>query len=201
MTEPQPLGLPPVPPVPPRPREPWARAGELRAAAWLAGALIVAGPLVGLVWQAIAPRTQGFVYMPHSVVPDESEAFIASDGRFLFLTGAVGLVAAVVAWTWRSSRGPVVAAALAAGGLVGALLTDLVGRAVGGGHADGPLKATFTLPVVVHARGLLFAEAMLAVLVYGACAVFAKRDDLNRREDAGPSEARVGGQPVSSAPQ
>lgn len=202
MTESQEAGQPPPPsPPPPRPRAPWVSAGDLRAAAWLAGALTVAGALLGLVWQAIAPRTHGFVYMPHSVVPDESEAFIGTDGRFTLLTGAVGLLAAVIAWMWRSARGPSVAVALAGGGLAGALLTDVVGNAVGGGANDGPLNAMFTLPVAVHARGLLFVEAMLALLVYGSFALFAKRDDLDRREDLGQGDVHVDGQPVSSAPQ
>jgi hypothetical protein len=141
--------------------------------------LAAAGALLGLLWQQIAPRTQGFVSIPpHGIIAEESESLIASDGRFVLLTCAVGIVAAAAAWSRRSARGPAAALALAAGGLLGALLTDRVGHATGGGHDGGTLNQVITLSVRVHARGLLLLEPAMALLVYAACALFSRRDDL-----------------------
>lgn len=163
---------------------PWFSSRDLGPAAVVLVVLAAAGALLGLLWQHISPRTKGFVYLPNGIIPDEKEAFVASDGRFLLLTAAAGVVVAVAAWLRRSSRGPAVALALVVGGLLGALLTDLVGRLTGGGHDNGALNSVITLPVRVHARGLLLVEPALAALVYSACALFAKRDDLGVDDEA-----------------
>jgi hypothetical protein len=144
--------------------------------------LAAGGVGLGLIWQAMSPRAKGFVYLPQVVIPDEKESLVASDGRFLLLTGAAGIVVAGAAWLRRSARGPATALALVGGGLLGALLTDLVGRLAGGGHDTGALNSVVTLPVRVHARGLLLAEPALAALVCAACALFARRDDLGTDE-------------------
>lgn len=163
---------------------PWFSSRDLGPAAVILVGMALAGVLIGLLWPAISPRTKGLVFLPNMVTPDESESMIAADGRFLLLTGAVGIIAAVAAWMRRSARGPATALALIAGGLLGALLTDFVGRQVGGGHDTGALNTVITLPVRVHARGLLFVEAAVAALVYAACALFARRDDLGVAENA-----------------
>ena len=166
--------------APDRPDQPWVSRGDLRAAVAIVVVLAVSGVLLGLVWQAISPRTRGFVLLPHAIVPEESESLIATDGRFWLLTAGVAIVVSVAAWFHRSSRGPVVAVALAAGGLLGALLTDLVGRATGGGASGGALHSTITMQVTVHARGLLLVEPVLALFVYEIFVLCAKRDDLGR---------------------
>jgi hypothetical protein len=161
------------------PSGPWFTSRDLGPAAVIMVGLAAAGALLGLLWQQISPRTKGFVYIPpHGIIAGENESLIAADGRFALLTGAVGLVAAVAAWSRRSARGPATALALAAGGLLGALLTDRVGNATGGGHDGGAANEVITLAVRVHARGLLLVEAAVALLVYALCALFARRDDL-----------------------
>jgi Protein of unknown function (DUF2567) len=163
--------------------------------------LAAVGLPAGLLWRAWSPRTVGFVYQPHAVIPDESEALIASDGRFLVITGAIGLLAAVLVWSRRAWRGPLVAAALGAGALAGALLTDLVGRLAGGGHSDGPVRSVVRLPIAVRAEGLLLIEPLMALLVYGLAVSFAARDDLGRpasRPDPGPVDLAETGSPVAA---
>jgi hypothetical protein len=169
---------------PARPRRggAWFSSADLGPAATILVALAVIGVLLGLLWAAISPRTKGFVYLPNAVIPEESESLIAADGRFLLLTGAAGIVVAVAAWMRRSARGPATALALIAGGLLGALLTDFIGRLVSGGHDTGTLNTVVTLPLRVHARGLLLIEAALAAFIYAACALFARRDDLGVAE-------------------
>jgi hypothetical protein len=169
-----------LPGLTPGPAEPWATRSDLRTAAAIFVGLAVVGAVLGLVWQEISPRTKGFVYLPHAIIPQEKESLVASDGRFMLLTAAVAVVVAVGAWLHRASRGPAVAVALAAGGLLGAVLTEVIGRATGGGQAGGALNSTITLQVSVHARGLLLVEPALALLIYECFALFSKRDDLGR---------------------
>jgi len=196
-TDRAPVAYPPPPPqqaLPPGPRrKAWFSARDLGPAAVILVVLAAAGALLGLWWQHISPRTKGFVYLPNAVIPEEKESFVATDGRFLLLTCSAGVIVAVAAWLRRSARGPATALALVAGGLLGALLTDFVGRVTGGGHDDGALNAVITLPIRVHARGLLLVEASIAAFVYAACALFAKRDDLGvvNEELAGADAAKL----------
>lgn len=157
-------------------------------------ALAVLGALLGFVWERWSPAgPRGFVIAPHAVQPDETESFVAADGRFAVICAAVGLVAGLTAWLRRSARGPVTAIALAVGGLAGAGLTDLVGHLRAGGSADGKTQAVIPeLPLWVHMHGLLVLEATVAVLVYGLCVAFAAADDLGRAE---PQSVRAGDQP------
>jgi Protein of unknown function (DUF2567) len=189
VTYPRPPAASQAPPAGPRP---WFTSRDLGPAAAILAALAAAGAVLGLIWEAISPRTKGFVYLPNAVIPEENESLIAADARFLLLTGAVGIVAALAAWLRRSARGPATALALVAGGLLGALLTDFVGRLAGGGHATGALNAVVTLPLRVQARGLLLVEPAIAAFVYAACALFARRDDLGvPAEQAGPAAAKL----------
>jgi hypothetical protein len=162
-----------------------------RSRAWLSGPQLLGGLLtvvglsaigaaLGVVWRWWAPaRPYGVVLAPHAIAAGESESFIAGDGRYALLTGVVGLVFGIAAWWARSARGPVMAASLAVGGLAGAGFTALLGHKLGGGTTTGAVNTEIMhLPLSVHARGLVFTEALLAVLGYAICAAFASRDDL-----------------------
>lgn len=168
-------------------REPWVDRTDVYAGAWIVAALVVAAIPLGLIWQAVSPRSAGLVIQSGAIVPGETEAFIGTDGWFALLTGIVGLIAAVVVWTRRSWRGPAAVVALALGGVVGAMVTSLVGHLAGGGQSTGKAGALITLPVSLHATGLLCLEAAAAVLVYGLLVAFTTRDDLGRTESAVPS--------------
>jgi hypothetical protein len=160
----------------------WTSRAELRAGAAIVLALALIGVLLGLVWFWWSPPGPvGVVIAPHAVQPLESETFAATDGRFAVLTGVVGLLAGVLLWFARPVRGPVAALALAAGGVVGALLTDGVGRLLDNGRGDGPVDTVLRhLPLRVHMPGLWVLEALLALLGYGICVAFAHDDDLGR---------------------
>jgi hypothetical protein len=175
---------------------PWVTRRDLRVGGVLAGCLALAGVLLGFVWLAIAPRAHGFAYLNHTVVPMENESFVASDGRFVVLTAGVGLAAGLLSWLDRASRGPAVAAALGAGGLLGAVLTEVVARFTGGGRTTGAFGDTLKLPVTVHAPGLLLAEPASALFVYGVFVLFAKRDDLARPVEPDPQADLVPASPL-----
>jgi hypothetical protein len=155
---------------------------------WVVAALALVGVPLGLIWQAVSPRSAGLVLQSGAIIPDETEALIGADGWFALLTGVVGLIAALVVWTRRSWRGPATVVALALGGVVGALVTALVGHVTGGGQSTGRAGALITLPVSLHATGLLFFQAAVAVLVYGLLVAFTTRDDLGRTDAAAHPE-------------
>jgi uncharacterized membrane protein YedE/YeeE len=156
---------------------------DLRFAALVALGLAVLGAVLGLIWMAWSPaQPRAFVYAPgKSFTYEESEAWVATDGRFLVLTGSLGLVAAVLAWLRVRNRGPLVLLALIVGGLGGAYLARYVGYLTGGGNYTGKLDTIIThLPVSLHIPGLVFVEPAIAALVYGMLVAFATHDDLGR---------------------
>jgi hypothetical protein len=180
---------------PPSSRARAATNGDVVVAGVIALGLAVVGALLGLVWQAWATAgPQAEVLGGGRFIPDETEAFIAGDGRFLALTAAVGLLAALGAWFLRpANRGVPVAAGLLVGGLAGALLTELVGHLTGGGSATGRLvrttsgqqfRLTAHLPLSLHMGGVVVIEAAVAMLVYALFVAFTVHDDLGRPDPA-----------------
>jgi hypothetical protein len=169
---------------------------QLRAAAFVFAALAALGCVLGPLWSWWSPPGPLGERIPAGVIADETEAFIAGDGRFAVLTTGVGLLAAALVWCFRSVRGPWMVAALALGGLVGALLTDVVGAAVGGGGHAVPVTPDVAriahLPLQVHAGGLLLLEGAVAALLYGLFVAFTAHDDLGRPDPVRDS-VRAGG--------
>ena len=139
----------------------------------------------GGVW-ARTP-TRGLAYYHNTILPDETEGFISTDGRFVVLTAIIGLIAGFVVWSRRHRRGPVAVTALAIGTVAGAGLTNLMGHLVGGGSTAGKLGTQLPrLPLEVHATGLLLIEGMLALLVYLLCTMFTTPDDLGFGDPVAP---------------
>jgi hypothetical protein len=165
-----------------RPRPRWASREDVRTGVYVVLILAVLGALLGVLWQWWSPPGPlGYVVAPHAIQPDETEAFIAADGRFAVICASVGLLAGLVAWFRTSTRGPVMALALGIGGLLGSYITGLVGHALAGGTDTGKTNTLLQhLPLTVHMRGLYLLEATVAVLIYGVCASFAADDDLGR---------------------
>jgi len=171
------------PAVQPAPHEPWVSPGDVRAALGLLIGLVVVGAIAGAGWAAWSRTpTRGLVYTAHSIIPDQTEGFISSDGRFVIITAVIGLAAGLIAWSRRAHRGPLMIVSLGVGTVVGAALTDLVGRLLGGGKDSGKVNTLLArLPLEVHATGLLFVEGVLAVGLYTLCAMFVAPDDLGRQ--------------------
>lgn len=154
----------------------------MRAAAMIIAMLGMLGVPAGLLWAWWSPPgPRALLYAGGQVQPEESEAFVAGDGRFALICLVVGVLGGLAAWTRRQVRGTIVPLALAAGGLVGAAVTVLVGGWTGGGTSTGrPGTVVEQLPLSLHMSGLLFLEAAAAVFVYGLCVSFAPADDLGR---------------------
>jgi hypothetical protein len=174
--------------------QPSGTAVAWRPLAALAGAMLVAGVLLGVIWTAWSPPGPRGGVLKAGIQPDETESFVSADGRFALLTAVVGVIAGICAWYLRRQRGSLLALALAAGGLGGSLLTDWIGHLVRG---EGRTYACGTetgrciehLPLTVQMHGLLFLEAAVAVLVYSLFVAFAVDDDLGRPDPA--REARL----------
>jgi hypothetical protein len=194
MTTGGPALVPPAqPPSSPRPTgsDTAARSRERRtqltAAALVAAALAVLGAALGVLWDLISPDTPpGIVSPPGIQVDDVHEAFAGIDGRFAFITAAVGLLAGFAAWTIRRARGPYMAIGLAVGGLLGAMLTNLIGHLLRGTgsyqYTSGGTAYLTHLPLNVQMKGLWFVEPALAALVFSLLVAFAAADDLGRPE-------------------
>ena len=94
------------------------------------------GGVLGLLWQWWTPAgPAGYLLAPGQVQPDETEAFVAGDGRYAAIVLGIGIVAALVLWFGRIGRGISAVLALAVGGLGGASATAGVGHVMrGNGH-------------------------------------------------------------------
>ena len=166
------------------------RVAALKASGLLVAAMAVVGALLGIVWEAWSPPGPAGAVLAHGIQADESEAFIAGDGRFALITVIVGIAAGLVAWyvrPFRAVRGPLIALALAVGGVAGAALTEWVGYLLRGsgttfGCAAATGKCIDHLTLTVHMHALLLVEAIVALLVYSLFAAFAVSDDLGRSE-------------------
>ncbi|SDJ15244.1 Protein of unknown function [Frankineae bacterium MT45] len=164
----------------------------------LLAAFAVVGALLGLVWAHFAPgRPLGYVVSKDAIIPDETESFIATDGRFAIFTAVVGAIFGAAAWTRRGTRGPIMVLTLALGGLIGALLTSVVGTAVGGGSASGTPNTVITMQLAVHAKPMLAFEAFTAVFVYTLAVLFTDRTDLGRGDPADQWRTDASGDQVS----
>lgn len=176
-----------------------AVGADLRVAGVLVVVLAVLGALLGLVWAWWSPPGPAAQVLGGGrFIPDETEAFVAGDGRYLVITTATGLAATLVVWFLRrDNRGPLALLGLAVGAFAGALITELVGHLAGGGSDTGKVfslsdgskaQVTRSLTLSLHAHGLLLVEPLVVALVYGLLASFAVHDDLGHPD---PKRAAV----------
>ena len=147
----------------------WARP-QLRPVLWLAAGHLAAAVAIGLTWLALAPKTIAYVVPtgPSAtvIIPAESESQVAGDARFLALSLGAGIVLAVIAWRFRSLRGPFALVVLAVGGLLCSLLATLLGSALASGQRNGAPQSVIHPPLSLHATQMLWAQAFIAVLAY-----------------------------------
>jgi hypothetical protein len=142
----------------------------LRAFAALFAAQLVAGLLIGVLWRLWAPSSVSYLLSNGAggsiIIPDESEAQVAGDGRFVVLSLLAGALFGLFAWTVRRYRGPAMAAVVTAGSLLGSVLAMTTGRLLSGGTGSPALNTAFHPRLTLHASAALFVQAFVAVLVY-----------------------------------
>ena len=87
------------------PSEPWLDRADLRLAGATIATLALLGALAGLLWSAWSQSaTRGLVYTKTAIIPDQTEGFISSDGRFVVITAIIGIVAGLIGWRLRARR-------------------------------------------------------------------------------------------------
>ena len=161
---------------------------------WITGLAAVAtlaavGAAVAPLWVRLAPRLAFRVREPGRALPivPEAEEYVAADGRFVLITLAVGVVAAAGCWLVRRSRGPLVLLSLAAGGLLGAVITWRLGMRIGTGYQPGDLRQVGNVvrqPLTLRATSALVVEPAAAVVCYLLAVGFTARNDLGRDRDS-----------------
>jgi len=139
-------------------------------------ACVVAGAVVGVVWELLTPLPQFQVVGDRILLPAaEDETAVAADGWFAVCAGVAGVVTAVaVVLRVRDARLSVLAG-LTLGGLLAAVIAWRVGVAVGPdsvraeavGLSDGEF---FSGPLELSALGVLFTWSLTAVITYFALA-------------------------------
>ncbi len=139
-------------------------------------ACVVAGAVVGVVWELVTPLPQFQVAGDRILLPAaEDETAVAADGWFAVCAGVAGVVSAVVVVLRVREARLSVLAGLTLGGLLAAVIAWRVGVALGPdsvraeavGLSDGE---SFSGPLELSALGVLFTWSLTAVITYFALA-------------------------------
>ena len=151
-------------------------------------ACVVAGAVVGVVWELLTPLPQFQVVGDRILLPGaEDETAVAADGWFAVSTAMAGVVSAVAVFVrFREARLSVLAG-LTLGSLLAAVVAWRVGVALGpdsvraeaAGLSDGE---TFSGPLELSALGVLLTWPLTAVITYFALAAGL---DANRPRQSG----------------
>ncbi len=196
-----------------------------RAFARVVLGLTLTGVIIGALWGWIAPPIHAVVALTksgervHDYLGSDSQHFFDAPCLLLGLLTLVAIVAPVLLWQWRDSRGPGAVVGLviglltatAAAGAVGAVLVRLRYGALnfdtvalsGGEHK---------LAYVVEAPPVFFSHVLLplaatfiwpvgiAALVYAVMAAGSARDDLGGRPVASERAGVLSAEPEASVP-
>lgn len=136
--------------------------------------VLLASPVVGVVWWMVAPLPRMQMFGRSVVLVDpEGEAAVAADGWFAVCAGSAGLVCAVVAFAMirRARVGALLG--LTVGGLIAAVVAWRVGVLLGPAPVHEQAKglaagASFDGPLALSAKAVLFAWPLISVIVYFA---------------------------------
>ena len=178
------------------------RTSATRAALTVVVGLALAGALVGALWAWLAPPVKGVVALTRAGDKIKAHIGMEADNWFTSAFLVVGLlsvlavIAAVAVWQWKTHRGPVLAAALAAGSLLAAASAAGVGTLIA--HlrygavdiAGAPVSEQQRVHYITEAPSVFFGHsplqiavsllvpAAVAATVYLLAAVACPRDDL-----------------------
>ena len=187
--------------------------------------LTVTGVVVGALWAWIAPPIHAVVALTkagervHDYLGGESGHFFDAPCLMLGLLTLVGIVAPVLVWQWRESRGPGVVVGLVVGLMTCAAVAAAVGAALvrlryGALNFDTVALSggEHKLAYVVEAPPVFFSHAWLplaatliwpagiAALVYAVIAAGSARDDLGGLPLASEPAGALPVEPEASVP-
>ncbi|WP_370330720.1 DUF2567 domain-containing protein [Mycolicibacterium hippocampi] len=181
---------------------PEPRVSRSRAALTVVVGAATAGALVGGLWAWLAPPIHGVVALTRSgeritaSLGSESDHWFTAAFMFVGMLAVVAVLGAVLLWQWRAHRGPVMAAALAVGGVAAAVVAAAVGASLARlryGVVDvaaAPVSEERRVHYVVEAPAVFFGHsplqiaatvllpAAVAALVYLLGVTATPRDDL-----------------------
>lgn len=136
---------------------------------------LIAGVVMGVLWWVLAPDVTGIVVNGELLTDlEQGQRLFTRDAIFALLGAGSGLVLAI-ALTARHRRHPVTSLlALAAGGLAGSLLAQLIGLLLGpdgdvSGLADG---VEHVLALRMNSSQALLVWPLVLTVVVGVIAVF-----------------------------
>jgi hypothetical protein len=143
----------------------------VRVGVFLLWVNVVTGVAIGLLWAAWAQSAPAVLYKPDGqsktfIIPFESEAQIASDGRFAVLSAAAGVLIALLAWQFKLAREWKTPIVLAVGGIGSALIASLVGRLLVPGSHHNVVNTQITPSLQLHGVAWLSVQALIAVLLF-----------------------------------
>ena len=154
---------------------------ELITGLLVAAYAILLGPVVGLVWAAVAPKVSIAALRAGSSVTFQAQ--IGADAWFLLVGGLAGALVVLVAVALAGEPGPGVAGGAAAGGLVAAFVADRVGylsqlsatkHALLGAHPGGDVISEIDFRI--RALGVLTVWPLASLLVMSVViAIYASR--------------------------
>lgn len=128
--------------APPLPTPPTAWRTDLVTALTVTAGSVLLGAPAGLLWSAIAPRIRVSFKADGPAAQDleSTKAFIGADGSYLLVMLAAGLLCGALGWWFARRTGPWTVVALAAGGLLAALVAARVGVVPGSHEAIVALR-------------------------------------------------------------
>jgi uncharacterized membrane protein YdcZ (DUF606 family) len=141
------------------------RAREVTGGLLTAVYAMLVGPVVGLVWAALAPKLS----IPALAANSDAtfHALIGADAWFLLVGGLAGVMVALVAVAFLGEPGPAVTAGLAVGGLVAALIADRIGYLSQRGATSDALRA-----LGAHPSGALVSEIDFRIRALGVLTIW-----------------------------
>lgn len=175
--------------VAPPARRPWSPWSELRSDLRRMGitiaALAVAGLPAGLLWWLLAPRADFRITSdgPTPIGNPSAELLVADDVIFTLVVVGLGLLAGLVLWFRRGSRGVAAVVALGSGTLAAGTLAWQLGQALGPGPSSAELRhvgARVTTGLHLASLPALAIGPAVALLAYFVAAALDGRDDLGR---------------------
>jgi hypothetical protein len=144
---------------------PERRPGEVAAALLVTVYAALLGPIVGLVWAAVAPKLS----VPQLAANSDPvfHALIGADAWFLLVGGVAGLLTTVAVLVLLGEPGPGVTVGLALGGSLGAIIADRVGYLSERGATTHALRA-----IGARLDGGLISEIDFRIRALGVLAVW-----------------------------
>lgn len=157
---------------------------EVRSAAGVAGAVLLASALAGALWGLLAPTVRLLVLEPGqgSALTGESVHRFDALALFVLIGAVVGLLSAAAVWQLRRVRGPILLLGLLLSSIIGALVMIGFGEAVAQWDnprpVDPPVGNVVAVAPEVDTWLALIVQPLVASLLMLVLVALSPTDDL-----------------------